>query len=86
MWHIIYEEGTNPAKADVDQAREALGSTALERKKRQGQGIYGLYRGWRIGMWGIVGMWGSLLLGSAASGEEEVVARGGHGRASGGQF
>lgn len=87
MWHIVYEEGTNPAQSDADRARAAaVGSSTVQRRKQQGQGIYGLYRGWRIGMWGVLGMWGSLMLGSAAGGEEDVVAPGGQGRASGGRF
>lgn len=87
MWHIVYEEGVSPTPSETERARAAVGVAAAERKSRQGQGIYGLYRGWRIGMWGIVGMWGSALLGSAAGGgEDEVVARGGQGRASGSRF
>lgn len=88
MWHIVYEEGASPTQSETERARAALGSSsAVQRKRRQGQGIHGLYRGWRIGMWGIVGMWGSALLGSAAGGgEDEVVAPGGQGRVSGGRF
>lgn len=89
MWHIVYEEGVSPMQSETERARAALGASAMQRRKRQGQGqgIYGLYRGWRIGMWGIMGMWGSMLLGSAAGGgEDEVVARDGQGRVSGGRF
>ncbi|KAI9793437.1 MAG: mitochondrial fusion and transport protein ugo1 [Peltula sp. TS41687] len=37
-------------------------------------GIHGLWRGWRVGMWGLVGMWGATALGNGAGG------------ASGGEF
>lgn len=76
MWGIVYEEGAS-APPENERARELLNKPVLQ-KKRQGQGIYGLYRGWRIGMWGIVGIWGAGVLGSAGvSGDEEVMVSGG---------
>ncbi|KAF2793828.1 hypothetical protein K505DRAFT_325210 [Melanomma pulvis-pyrius CBS 109.77] len=30
---------------------------------RKGQGIHGLWRGWRVGFWGLVGVWGAAALG-----------------------
>lgn len=90
MWHIVYEEGVSPTPSDSERAREVIGKPATQRqlqKRQQGQGIQGLYRGWRMGMWGIAGIWGASLLGGVANGaEEEVTMRGGHGRTSGGRF
>lgn len=90
MWHIVHEEGVSPNPSDSERASELVGKPATQRqmqKRQQGQGIQGLYRGWRVGMWGIAGIWGASLLGGiAGAGEEEVTMRGGHGRSSGGQF
>ncbi|GIC89994.1 mitofusin complex protein UGO1 [Aspergillus udagawae] len=74
MWGIVYEEGVSAPSSDAERA---LGKP-ISFKKRQGQGIGGLYRGWRIGMWGIAGIWGAGLLGSiGGGGDEEVMVSGG---------
>ncbi|KAJ5164946.1 uncharacterized protein N7500_006776 [Penicillium coprophilum] len=90
MWHVVYEEGVSPTPSDTERAKQLLGQRTSRqqlRKRQQGQGIQGLYRGWRIGMWGIAGIWGANLLGGFAGGsEDEVTTRGGHGRSSGGRF
>ncbi|PLN80078.1 putative mitochondrial fusion protein [Aspergillus taichungensis] len=76
MWGIVYEEGVQPMSAEAEQAQQALNKPLLLRR-RQGQGLRGLYRGWRIGMWGIVGVWGANLLGSAGGADDEVMVSGG---------
>ncbi|KAG5291704.1 mitochondrial fusion protein [Histoplasma ohiense] len=78
MWTIVYEEGTNPHTLELEQVyahhgaeqssrtSSAQGTVASRRtqKQRQGQGVQGLYRGWRLGMWALVGVWGSGILGA----------------------
>lgn len=90
MWHIVHEEGVSPTPSASETARIAVGKPIYQehlQKRQQGQGIPGLYRGWRMGMWGIAGIWGSSLLGGVAGGgDEEMTVRDGHGRASGGRF
>jgi fusion and transport protein UGO1 len=90
MWHVVYEEGVSSTPSDTERAQTLLGQPSSQqhlKKRKQGQGIQGLYRGWRIGMWGIAGIWGATLLGGVAGGpEDEVTTRGGHGRSSGGRF
>lgn len=77
MWGVVYEEGVSGPPPESERAQELLGKPVLQRK-RQGQGIRGLYRGWRIGMWGIAGIWGAGILGAAGgSGDEEVMVSGG---------
>ncbi|PKX96680.1 mitofusin complex protein UGO1 [Aspergillus novofumigatus IBT 16806] len=74
MWGIVYEEGVSAPSSDAERV---LGKP-ISSRKRQGQGIGGLYRGWRIGMWGIAGIWGAGLLGSiGGGGDEEVIVSGG---------
>ncbi|KAL2810203.1 hypothetical protein BJX63DRAFT_323776 [Aspergillus granulosus] len=69
MWSIIYEEGVQPAP-EAERAHELLGKP-VQHRKRQGQGIQGLYRGWRMGMWGIAGYWGTSLLGTIAGSADD---------------
>lgn len=77
VWGIIYEEGVSGPPPESEKAQELLGKPVLQRR-RQGQGIRGLYRGWRIGMWGIAGIWGANILGAVGgSGDEEVMTSGG---------
>ncbi|KAJ5518902.1 hypothetical protein N7453_001324 [Penicillium expansum] len=52
MWHVVYEEGVSSTPSDTERAKQLLGQRASQKKRQQGQGIQGLYRGWRIGMWG----------------------------------
>ncbi|KAE8328980.1 hypothetical protein BDV39DRAFT_172975 [Aspergillus sergii] len=76
MWGIVYEEGVQP-NPEAEKA-QALFNKPIALRKRQGQGIHGLYRGWRIGMWGIAGIWGASFLGSAgAVGEDGAMPSGG---------
>ncbi|KAL5355415.1 mitochondrial carrier domain-containing protein [Aspergillus floccosus] len=76
MWSIVYEEGEQPAP-EAERAHELL-RKPIGVRKRQGQGIHGLYRGWRTGMWGIAGIWGAGLLRAVAdSGDEDVMVSGG---------
>lgn len=64
MWFIVREEGItvespNPAKA---ASAKAMGFSRPPRT-RKGQGVHGLWRGWRVGVWGLVGIWGAAALG-----------------------
>ncbi|KAL9114757.1 MAG: hypothetical protein Q9227_001436 [Pyrenula ochraceoflavens] len=85
MWTIIHEEGSSP----VSVPTKTTGKASLQ-KRRNGQGIEGLYRGWRVGMWGLVGVWGAGLmggLGATASSEATAAgAAGGGGHGHGGKF
>jgi mitochondrial fusion and transport protein UGO1 len=61
MWSIVREEGSPNQETLVG----ATGKSAKGRKKagRKGQGVEGLWRGWRVGMWGLVGVCGTRALG-----------------------
>ncbi|KAF2754674.1 mitochondrial carrier [Pseudovirgaria hyperparasitica] len=67
MWFIAREEGitvTGPRGATSSQGyNRAFG------RMKKGQGVTGLWRGWRVGFWGIVGVWGAAAFGSNAGGE-----------------
>jgi len=62
MWMIVREEG---------HREEITVKGKRVRKREKGQGLPGLWRGWRVGMWGLVGMWTSRALsGNAGAGGE----------------
>lgn len=61
MRSIIYEEGES-ARAMV-AGKDLTGSKSSQVTKTKGQGIEGLWRGWRVGMWGLMGVWGAATLG-----------------------
>lgn len=56
-----------------DSAATTLGgaSGTFAHKKAQagkkGQGVAGLWRGWRVGMWGLIGVWGAAALNTTAA-------------------
>lgn len=61
MWMIIREEG---------HREEITIKGKRVKKQEKGQGLPGLWRGWRVGMWGLVGVWTSKALsGNGAVGE-----------------
>lgn len=74
MWTIMKEEGTSVSKQDQVAAAATMGRAP--RRARKGQGIEGLYRGWRVGMWGLVGVWGASYIGGLQSGVESTAAEG----------
>lgn len=53
LWAIVYAEGATRVKDP---------RTGMVRVRR-GQGVKGLVRGWRVGFWGLVGVWGAGALG-----------------------
>jgi fusion and transport protein UGO1 len=60
MWTIVREEGTRiPVSQQVAAGLGTATSrdTARRHPPRKGQGVHGLWRGWRVGFWGLVGMW-----------------------------
>jgi fusion and transport protein UGO1 len=66
MWLIVREEGVREVPVI-----KGKGKVKVTQKEMKGQGLPGLWRGWRVGMWGLVGMWSSRMLngGSVNGGE-----------------
>ncbi len=65
MYSIVREEGSS--SSPKDKAAIAIGRAP---KRRKGQGVEGLYRGWRLGLWSLVGVWGAGYIGELQSGAE----------------
>lgn len=74
IWNVVREEGYSESAADRTAA--LMGKTP--RRKRKGQGVAGLYRGWRVGLWGLVGVWGTGFVSGLQNGAEPA-ATGPHG-------
>lgn len=60
------DEGYSESQRD----RTAALMGKVPRRKRKGQGVEGLYRGWRVGLWGLVGIWGTSFVSGLQSGTE----------------
>lgn len=72
MWFIVREEGsTGPAPGAAPIARKTAAGVVRyqQQKANKGQGVPGLVRGWRVGFWGLVGVWGAAMLGGSGGGE-----------------
>ena len=63
MWMIAREEGVR-----VNPLVKGKKGKFKAEKELKGQGIQGLWRGWRVGMWGLVGMWTSRALSVGTNG------------------
>lgn len=66
VWGIMRDEGYSESQKD----RTAALMGKAPRRKRKGQGVEGLYRGWRVGFWGLVGIWGTSFVGGLQLGSE----------------
>lgn len=67
MWFIVREEGVQvvgPGGTASKPQTPARGQGFSARTRaRKGQGVHGLWRGWRVGFWGLVGVWGAAAMG-----------------------
>jgi len=72
MWWVVREEGSTSTPVSSSPAAIAgavRNAAAPGVKVRKGQGVQGLWRGWRVGFWGLVGVWGAAALGQGGGGE-----------------
>lgn len=69
MYHIVTEEGSRPNVAkSVPKGKKK--KSIVESVYKRGQGIEGLWRGWKVSWWGLIGLWTiSLAGGSGSQGE-----------------
>ncbi|KAK4152482.1 mitochondrial fusion and transport protein ugo1 [Chaetomidium leptoderma] len=78
MYAIVNEEGSRAvgggaaaAAASRAAGRKGKGgpTTVAETVYRRGQGLDGLWRGWKVSWWGLVGLWAAGVLGGGGDGE-----------------
>lgn len=76
VYYIVFEEGEQPARSAKSekqlfgQSQKNSGASEGSWKNIKGQGLEGLWRGWRVGIWGLIGVWGAAMLGGAGRGGE----------------
>ncbi|KAM0283764.1 hypothetical protein ACHAQH_002354 [Verticillium albo-atrum] len=72
MLHIMHEEGSRAVTSKPATVRpgKAKGKAKVaETVYRKGQGADGLWRGWKVSWWGLVGLWAAGVIGNSAEGE-----------------
>lgn len=64
IWFVMREEGITTVGPTASKAATAQ-KMGFQRpiRTRKGQGVHGLWRGWRVGVWGLVGIWGAAAMG-----------------------
>lgn len=70
MFYIMREEGQREIvnKASTAKKNKAKARTTLPVYKK-GQGVEGLWRGWKVNWWGLVGLWAASVFGNGGDGE-----------------
>jgi mitochondrial fusion and transport protein UGO1 len=73
MYHIVYEEGSrSESKSSTSAVRGgskgSLARSLTVQKRKKGQGVEGLWRGWRVGAWGLFGIWTAHFVGGGSTG------------------
>jgi mitochondrial fusion and transport protein UGO1 len=72
MLHVVSQEGTRqavPAKAKGAAAKKGKQPKVAETVYRRGQGLPGLWRGWKVSWWGLVGLWAAGVASGGGDGE-----------------
>lgn len=75
MYAIVNEEGSravhaaSPATAKGKTVSKKGRKTVAEAVYRRGQGLDGLWRGWKVNTWGLVGLWMASVAGGGGDGE-----------------
>ncbi|KAK2589579.1 hypothetical protein QQS21_012739 [Conoideocrella luteorostrata] len=71
MYHITTEEGTreNPAATKAAGKKGKIKTKSFQPTHIKGQGLEGLWRGWKVNWWGLVGLWTAGMVGSGGEGE-----------------
>lgn len=76
MYAIVNEEGSRAVHAPPPPAAKGKAAASKKGKKsvteavyRRGQGLDGLWRGWKVNTWGLVGLWMASVAGGGGDGE-----------------
>ncbi|OTA89827.1 hypothetical protein M434DRAFT_398374 [Hypoxylon sp. CO27-5] len=72
MYTIVAEEGSRAVAATIKappRGRKAKSPKAADVIYKKGQGLDGLWRGWKVSWWGLVGLWTAGVAGGGGEGE-----------------
>lgn len=70
MYHISTREGEREvASKQATTKKGKAKAKTLAPTYTQGQGLEGLWRGWKVNWWGLVGLWTASVVGAGGEGE-----------------
>ncbi|KAI3330544.1 mitochondrial carrier domain-containing protein [Ustulina deusta] len=70
MYTIVSEEGSRPMPVPTKNPRARKSKAKVtEVIYKKGQGLDGLWRGWKVSWWGLVGLWTASVAGGGGEGE-----------------
>ena len=70
MKHIISQEGFREITPKQNTAKKGKArAKTLQPTRLKGQGLEGLWRGWKVNWWGLVGLWVAGTVGNGGEGE-----------------
>lgn len=70
IMHISSQEGQREVPAKSGAAKKGKGKGKVDTTVyKQGQGVEGLWRGWKVSWWGLVGLWMAGVFGNGGEGE-----------------
>lgn len=69
MYHISSVEGTSTVAQRPASRKGKTKVRSVLPIERRGQGFEGLWRGWKVNWWGLVGLWAASAVGSGGDGE-----------------
>lgn len=69
MYHISNEEGSREIVAKPPPKKGKLKTKTPTSVTKKGQGLEGLWRGWKVNWWGLVGLWTASVVGNSGEGE-----------------
>ena len=72
MYTIVNEEGSHivlPPPVKGKPTTKKSKTKVAETVYRRGQGLEGLWRGWKVSWWGLVGLWTAGMVGGGGDGE-----------------
>lgn len=69
MYHITSAEGVRTISQAPSAKKTKAKSKAQAPVQKDGQGLEGLWRGWKVNWWGLVGLWTASVVGTGGEGE-----------------
>jgi fusion and transport protein UGO1 len=70
MYHIASAEGTRELPTKPTSAKKSkVRGKGTQPTQVAGQGLPGLWRGWKLNIWGLVGLWTASAVGNGGEGE-----------------
>jgi fusion and transport protein UGO1 len=69
MYYIATEEGMREVPVRSAGKKGKGKATTVQTVYRKGQGLEGLWRGWKVNWWGLVGLWMANAVGNGGEGE-----------------